>query len=82
MGGAMSVAFESADALNRCNRMWLRLGRALERQAYERSKHGNPIDCRHAIGFAKDAERCFWQATGDAEAFNFSGYQTDEQPPF
>lgn len=62
---------DAMDAATRCQRMWARLGKAFEREAYARAKTQNGHDRVQAVLAAKTAEACFWQATGHADCFDF-----------
>jgi hypothetical protein len=68
--GTREATMEAADVSLRCNAMWAKLGRMFERHAYERAKLDNSLDREVAIGFAKAAEGCFWQSTGESDAFD------------
>jgi len=63
---------EAEQAARRCRYMWAKLGRILEARAYERAETGNGLDRIAALEFAKAAEACFWQATGDCIGINLS----------
>ncbi len=46
----------------RCARMWWRIGTLLEKRAVERAEQ---YSARDTMTYARAAEVCFWQATGE-----------------
>lgn len=54
----------------RSSRMWAKLGRVLEERAYERAAADSALDAAVALSFARRAEACFWQSTGDEDAID------------
>ena len=54
---------DSADALEKINAMWLRLGRRIDRKLPAILEKCGP---RYAVDYARFAEACYWQATGDS----------------
>jgi hypothetical protein len=60
------------DALGKSNRMWQRLGKLLEDTGHDIIAGGttNLWDAEKAVEFTKLAEGCYWQATGDNDAFD------------
>lgn len=64
------LIWEADQAQERRCRMWKRLGGMFERAAYERAGTGNGLDRIAALDFAKSAEACFWQATGESDCFD------------
>lgn len=55
----------SAEALEKINAMWLRLARRIDRKLPAILEKCGP---RYAVDYARFAEACYWQATGDAES--------------
>ena len=74
--------FDTDKAYARVARMWLRLGRELERRAYDMAQES--LSRSTAIELAAMAEACFWQATGESDSFDMRRdfiRKTDEQKP-
>jgi hypothetical protein len=61
---------EANRAFRRSRYMWAKLGRLFEQTAYARAENGSSLDRLPALDFAKTAEACFWQSTGDADAID------------
>lgn len=57
--------FDSDNAATVTNRMWLRLGRSLDKVASKEAEAGHTST---AIRAARCAEACYWQATGEGTA--------------
>lgn len=53
--------FDENAALERCQRIWLKLARLAERRAYSEAKEGR---LHNAISAGRIAEACYWKATG------------------
>jgi hypothetical protein len=66
----MEQMMDVSDVARRCNAMWVRLGKLFEAHAYTLAKSANGFDRDKAIDFAKAAEGCFWQSTGDNDCFD------------
>lgn len=60
--------FDIDKACTRCNRMWRKLGIILERRAYDAAEKGLRVS---AMEYAKSADACFFQATGENECIDF-----------
>ena len=59
--------FDSDKAATATNRMWLRLARHLEKYATDEAKAGHVPG---AVRAARNAEACYWQATGEGNALD------------
>ena len=59
--------FDNDRALTKASRMWRKLGELFEQRAYIEGKTGFRDV---ALGFAKAADVCFWQATGECDSIN------------
>lgn len=62
---------EANTASRKCAYMWAKLGRMCEANAYMLADSGNGLDRGPALDWAKAAEACFWQSTGDGAGFVF-----------
>lgn len=60
------MALDINDAAARISRMWLKIGRAMERRAFDGAS--DTMSRMGVIELAKAAEACFWQATGETTA--------------
>jgi hypothetical protein len=58
---------EACDAGLRINAMWERLARKFEKRATDLAGSDEPFARTTALNYARTAEACYWQSTGDED---------------